>query len=86
MPVTAIRRPVLTRRRDRVYILGVATFITALVGLTRIYLGVHWTTDVLAGWAAGAAWATACWLAGRWLKQRGVARQTVPDKGAGAVS
>ncbi|HOY79034.1 MAG TPA: phosphatase PAP2 family protein [Hyphomonadaceae bacterium] len=70
----------------RIFVMSAAIALAVLVGVTRIYLGVHWTTDVLAGWAAGAAWATACWLAGRWLKQRGVARQTVPDKGAGAVS
>ena len=43
--------------------------ITLLVGLTRIYLGVHWTADVLAGWCMGAAWAMACWLAA-WGWQR----------------
>jgi undecaprenyl-diphosphatase len=53
----------LPRKRERAYVLAVGIVLTALVGLTRVYLGVHWATDVLAGWSVGAAWATACWLA-----------------------
>jgi undecaprenyl-diphosphatase len=59
------------RRRLKLYFLGVAVFLTAIIGVSRVYLGVHWPTDVLAGWCVGAAWALACWLVARWLQQRG---------------
>ena len=50
-------------RRTRAYILGAAVLLTLLIGVSRIYLGVHWPTDVLAGWCLGAAWALICWFA-----------------------
>lgn len=46
----------------RRYVMSAAVVLTILVGFSRIYLGVHWPTDVLAGWSAGAAWAVFCWL------------------------
>ncbi len=54
------------RRTLKIYFVTLAIFLTLLVGISRIYLGVHWPTDVLAGWTAGAVWALVCWLiAGR---------------------
>ncbi|MDG2531567.1 phosphatase PAP2 family protein [Caulobacter endophyticus] len=51
------------RPRDRAIALGLALIAAGLVGASRIYLGVHWTSDVLAAWSAGAAWAGLCGLA-----------------------
>lgn len=59
------------RKRIKAYILLVAICITLLVGVSRVYLGVHWPTDVIAGWAAGAGWALMCWLLARWLQRHG---------------
>jgi undecaprenyl-diphosphatase len=56
----------------KAYLLVIAMLITALIGISRVYLGVHWPTDVLAGWAAGAAWAALCWIVARWMQRRGV--------------
>lgn len=50
-----------TSRAIKAYVMLVALGLTAIVGASRVYLGVHWPTDVLAGWAAGAVWALAWW-------------------------
>jgi len=44
--------------------------LTLLIGISRVVLGVHYPTDVLGGWCAGAAWASLCWLVARILLRR----------------
>jgi undecaprenyl-diphosphatase len=62
---------VVPRRRLKVYILSLSLLLTLVVGVSRVYLGVHYPTDVLAGWMAGLVWALLCWLTARWLQRRG---------------
>ncbi|TGP24420.1 MULTISPECIES: phosphatase PAP2 family protein [unclassified Mesorhizobium] len=59
-------------RTTKVFVLALAVLVTVLVGTSRVYLGVHWPSDVLAGWCAGFAWAMLCWLAARLLQRRKV--------------
>ncbi|HUG62236.1 MAG TPA: phosphatase PAP2 family protein [Methylomirabilota bacterium] len=56
------------RRILKIYLLVVAASLTVAVGVSRVYLGVHWPSDVLAGWVAGAAWALLCWLVAQRLE------------------
>lgn len=59
------------RRVVRGFLFGVAVALTLIIGCSRVYLGVHYPTDVLAGWCLGAAWALVCWMVARWLRPKG---------------
>jgi undecaprenyl-diphosphatase len=66
------------RRAAKLFVLTVALLITVLTGSSRIFLGVHYPTDVLAGWCAGLVWALVCWLVARYLQYRGAVEQPRP--------
>jgi len=65
-------------RRIKAYFLSSAALLVLIIGVTRLYLGVHFPTDVLAGWCAGIAWALLCSLVARWLQRTGAVEQESP--------
>jgi undecaprenyl-diphosphatase len=61
----------MTRSRlGKIYCMAVAMLATALIGASRVYLGVHYPTDVLAGWLIGLSWALLCWMVERAVERR----------------
>jgi undecaprenyl-diphosphatase len=70
------------QRRLKIWLIGLAVLISLAVGVSRVYLGVHWPSDVLAGWALGASWAMLCWAVALWLQRRGRIEQPGPEEPA----
>jgi undecaprenyl-diphosphatase len=60
------------RWREKIFFYGVAIVLTVLVGISRVLLGVHYPSDVVAGWALGAAWALAATALASLLRRRGM--------------
>ena len=64
------------RRLTKIYCISMAVFMTLLVGISRVYLGVHYPSDVVAGWMFGFFWASLCWIVARRFEQEtGVAEE-----------
>lgn len=68
----------MTTRAQKFYLFGAALLLTAAVGFSRVYLGVHYPSDVIAGWALGIAWAQLCWFAAQIIGRRRLAKMTPP--------
>jgi len=68
----------------KIYIMSVAAVLTASVGISRLYLAVHWPTDVIAGWLIGSAWAFICTSVMSWLQRRGEVEPERPIARGGA--
>jgi undecaprenyl-diphosphatase len=69
---TLLSRLEVKHPRLRLYFIIMPLFLTGIVGASRVYLGVHYPTDVLAGWTAGLVWATLCSLVAQRLQRRGM--------------
>src|SRR6476646_872676 len=71
LTVAVILARTIKGRPVKIYCVSAALVVSFLVGLSRVYLGVHYPTDVIAGWAVGIAWALLRWLASYWLQASG---------------
>ena len=63
LTLAALGGLVVRDRAARAYLLGVAILLVGAIGISRVYLGVHWPSDVLAGWSFGTLWAIGWWRA-----------------------
>lgn len=64
------------RRLTKIYCMTIAVLVTFLIGASRVFLGVHYPSDVLGGWMVGFAWACICWIVERrFERQTGVAEE-----------
>jgi undecaprenyl-diphosphatase len=77
LTISALVARVEPSRALKRYVLAVGIVLTLLVGTSRVYLGLHWPTDVLAGWCLGSAWAIMCWLVEVRLQRQGKVEQRI---------
>lgn len=85
----ALLAQAVNKRRLKLYFLGIALLLTGAVGLSRVMLGVHYPSDVLAGWATGLVWALLCWVIARYLQRRGAIEkeaEALPESGPTAAA
>jgi undecaprenyl-diphosphatase len=71
LTLAALLTRLVKTRVPKMYFIAIAMCATFLIGVSRVYLGVHYPSDVLAGWMAGLAWAVLCWAVATYLQRRG---------------
>lgn len=72
----AILMRIVDGRLTKLYVLCIAALLSLLVGTSRVFLGVHYPTDVIGGWIVGYVWALVCWLIAQWFEARAASSAT----------
>jgi undecaprenyl-diphosphatase len=70
LTLAAVLAAATLERRLKIFYLTIGVLLTFIVGVSRIYEGVHYPTDVLAGWMIGTAWAIVCWVGAQYVLYR----------------
>ena len=84
LTLAALLAGLVERRREKIYLVATALLLMVVVGVSRVVLGVHYPTDVLAGWLVGLGWALTCRAAMRVLQRRGAVEPPGPETSAPA--
>jgi undecaprenyl-diphosphatase len=79
LSIAVLLARVVRGRLLKLYVIAVGTLLTLLIGFTRLLLGVHYPTDVLAGWLAGGLWALLCGSVAVLLERRGAVEAPGPE-------